>query len=480
MIKCTSHGCNLEFVSKQAVNVHLKRKHPECVPKVNKTSGWASKAPVICTFCSKQFSNKFSLQRHQESCKPQSEDVQLQLLKKELETKDVQTENLLLKQKIENLQHECELKAQHAEEIKKIVQTTQPTTVINNVHNVHNVQNSSRNSYTQNNTLIASRQQIESLVPISSDSLTKMLQSTFDKALQSKVVIETLESLCDKWVTNELKDSLISTDVSRGIVHWKDGDQNNKAIKDPKCLLLSEKLTKVLTMKMLREYLLFLQSEGKAVAEIDPYEATKFIKSQLLLTNLTAQTRDNEVIKEIGPLLTKYTKSTSQPTDNLLDFAEYKKQYNSLTVAIETVYSDNIFEIVSSPPEKIGRVWLQPLQQKRLLTFCADCVHLVHPDSKQNLQHFLDFVKFCVIEAFDQPNKQLLTSVKLHLKQPGVTNDQIEPNFYKFVEWFCFDRNKERRMGICEYEHQLLSFCRQDHADPKALLEEQIDVLLHP
>jgi hypothetical protein len=393
--------------------------------------------------------------------------LQTELLKTELTylKKEVALERELMKKEVETqvLKKESELKTQQLDEFKKFVH--EHPAVVNNINNIHN--NNSQ-SYTQNNTLIASRQHIDSLVPITTRGLSDMVQASFKQALNSNKIIGNLNDLCNNWVTASLKDSIIVTDQSRGVAHWKDGDMNNKTVKDVRCNILSEKLQKAMTHEVLEEYYSFLIKQSEE-HKTDLDRIVPLMNSQLLLACLKSQKK--EMVKELGPGLIKYAKTLPHPTDA---FGENKIKFGALVAQIERVYSMYVNEIVTSDAATIGQKLFGTLvneqQDPQVLQFVPGGhggMFKIMKSTEMSADHFLDFVKFCLVEAFGVPNKQMLLSV-LSSRTPRedqATTERITLHFDKFVEWISFDRYKERTTDkqtqqttdVCEYERTMIS-----------------------
>ncbi len=76
----------------------------------------------------------------------------------------------------------------------------------------------------------------EKLIPITSEAIRKATNTIF-KHKSVKTVSDMAVNLFDTC----FKTSLITSDASRGTVVWKDGDDGNKKIKDPKAKILTDK-----------------------------------------------------------------------------------------------------------------------------------------------------------------------------------------------------------------------------------------------
>ena len=121
MVEYICSICNKVFNHKSTYNRHINRKF-KCTKKENKTKNLPTSAdysifeygiPKVeyftnkCIYCDKIYSTKYNLTKHQKKCKLKEETTKkeelFQLLKLEV-NKDLETQNLFLKQQINNLQ----------------------------------------------------------------------------------------------------------------------------------------------------------------------------------------------------------------------------------------------------------------------------------------------------------------------------------------------------------------------------------------
>ena len=163
---------------------------------------------TICSKCNKQFSSRNNREKHELKC---SGNVHVVDTVKEL-VKEVK--------------------------MMKEQQTQQPH-IIQNITN--NITNNNGNTYTQNNTNILTSN-LDNLKPITRQIIIDQMKQMFIEATQEKKLFLTPKDLGEKMSNNVFKGSLLTTDLSRGTIHWKDGDNNNKPIKDPQCAILSSKM----------------------------------------------------------------------------------------------------------------------------------------------------------------------------------------------------------------------------------------------
>jgi hypothetical protein len=467
MIQCQVSGCTSTFKSLKGARTHLTRVHASESNLEQANVQLSNNVLNLCNFCSKTFANKYCLQRHLGQCKNKQLTEQKIQLEKEhasalaLYEKDKQL--ISQSKELEKHQSVVEIQAQHIEDLKKIVHEVKPSIVNNNnTTNIHNNSNNnmSRNNYTQNNTLNSSRQQIESLVPITTQALTAMVEETFKKYLDNRVISVSYEDLCNIWLNKTLKDSVIVTDTSRGVTHWKDGDKNNRTIKDTKCQLLSEKLQQAIKpdLNVLNNYSMFLNKNVDDLKTTDVDACVKSIETQLVITSLKSQNK--EMIKDLGPTFTKLARSFIDPADNL---SENKKKFDKFVKLVEATYSSNIQDIITKPPQDIAQNLISKLLPALQRT--ESCFTLTN-ESKQSVQlnaeQLLDFIKYCIVEAFDYPTNQLL--IFAVAVQTPRSKEETMKNFQQFSDWLSFDRHKERTndkeqltyQQICEYEHSLL------------------------
>ena len=494
--QCIIDGCNLTFKTVQGVKVHLTRKHSshenfeEAMASLNQMSS----VSLSCEFCKLVLSTKFNLEKHLTRCKTKksAEDKKLRktqetkliarikqenkiaLLEKDKETQRLKSEmESMMKQKEKEAEallykREAELQAQHIEDLKQIVQTTKPTVINNNNSTVIN--NNNRNtSYTQNNTLNAGRQQIDGLVPITTQGLSDMVQATFKKFLESKILGINYQDLCVLWICKDLKDSLLVTDTARGVTHWRDGDKNNKAVKDVKCHLLTEKLQEVCNQNVIGSYFDFLKKTNEGnTNDIDKY--VQITNTQLLLVSL--QSKKAQLVKEFGPMITKYARCVIEPADF---FCENKKKFNTFVSLVEREYF-NFKTICVSSPDEISERFMSKLVAAITVqtipiseTTTVENKFQLTSDSKESIvfsaPQLLDFIKYCIVEAYDYPTKHVMFSaLELFPDANEEQMKQLKANFSQFVEWFRYDRYKERdtqalqtlHQSITEYEDKLV------------------------
>jgi len=134
---------------------------------------------------------------------------------------------------------------------KRPSNNTEPNTInTNNINtsttNTSNTSNTSTNANNSGqvmngdviniNIMCQKESDFEHLIPITSEAIRKATHTIF----KNKPVKTVSDMACSLFDTC-FKKSLITTDASRGTVVWKDGDDGNKKIKDPKAKILADK-----------------------------------------------------------------------------------------------------------------------------------------------------------------------------------------------------------------------------------------------
>jgi hypothetical protein len=372
------------------------------------------------------------------------------------------------------------LKGQHIEDLKQIVSAVKPSIINNNHHTVVNNINHSKN-YTQNNTLLNSRLQVDSLVPVTSQYLNNMVTSSLKKAQLSNKYFQTFDELCESWVDTDLKESLLITDHSRGVAHWKDGDQNNKTIKDPKCTMLAEKLVNSIQPKDLQEYSEYIVAETEA-SKTDVDKFLKIANTSLLVGVL--KSNDKNMLKAIAPGLTKFAKSYLQSINSC---EELKKRFVPLVTSIESGYGENITKLITSDAQTIAAVLFVPLLHNPVnaLSIIRKRSYMFRLGSQAktaaeiHISHFFDFVRLCIIETYGVLSKQCLLTIKCTMKS---LDPHIDTNFQMFADWLAFDRSKQRAADdpllfqIDAFENKIFECMKQANEDKVEKIDEVEEV----
>jgi hypothetical protein len=488
MFNCTVSGCTQTFSSIKGVRTHIVRKHNSDEQFLSALQGISSNVKQemqVCKFCDRCCANKYTLEKHWLVCKSKAQFDAQEVSLKEVES----SVSEMHKQYIENMNTLTTL----VHDVQAKVADIKPT--------VNIVQNNSR-SYTQNNTLIATRESIDSLIPITNESLNHMVHSTFKSALDDHLIFTNVDDIARYWVERKLKDSIVVTDQSRGIAHWKDGDQNNKHIRDPKCDALSNKLQQAIQPGSLTEYSSYILDQTNK-NQTDASATLPLLNATVLISSLQTKTAN-----DLGANMIKYVKNGA--TKTLIDDSQ---RLGVLRKHIQTVYSAYIIPIVCSSAQVICSLWINkiisttvaPVQRApamlemlgntsmivtdtvtpvRLVTLKVDdhlnqtkeiMFHLRTDDQKGILKYkaeqFFDFIKTSIVSMFDIPNQHVLLCAFYNKQNANLvhlldtTEQQIHQNFNKFTEWLTYDRYKERtyeheihqKTRICEYEKEMLN-----------------------
>ena len=403
---------------------------------------------VQCQYCQRVLAKQYNLNRHLKTCKLYlNHAVQQQL-------------SLNKQQEIDKLALELEAsKMQNQQLFDKIQTVPTSTTIINNYHT--NIQN-----YQQNNMLHVARDSIERLVPITSELLANMVRSSFAEATERSQVLDSIENLGQSWMHGALKNSVIITDTARKIAHWKDGDQNNKTIKDPKCDALSQKLQNAIDPAQLDAYYSFLQN----VSTTDPLNrGVEAVNGQMMVLALK-----HKQAKELGTNLIKYAPNGAV---KMIQDDVYHKQFVLLRSIIEASCKEKILHIMISDASQISAFWLV----QNLLPKISEFVTAQkHPEDNNSLifvvkhlkpnphvqtwsgQQFLDLIKesICDIGLFTEQFLYVAEAARVSkdFNRLMESSEQIKSNFINFCKWVHHDRTKATNVEFIEqYETQLLS-----------------------
>lgn len=407
--------------------------------------------PAVCICCNRVLTTNQSLKRHQTTCK-----LYLQQLAKQNAQKE-----------IEKLAQELEAsKVQNQELADKIKTVPQPTTTI--INNTYNHYNNSTQNYQQNNMLHVARESIDRLVPITTELLANMVHSSLSQSTQSSTFLNNIDTLSETWMQGPLKNSVMVTDTARKIAHWKDGDQDNKSIRDPFCDALSKKLQNAIEETKLNEYNAYLAKELASERAVEI--AIPAVDSQLLVAHLKSKE-----VKNLGKSLVKFAPTAAS---KIISHIETLKMFSVFKQHIQESYKAKIMHIVISSASNIGTLWfVQHLLVKHPEVVTAkkqpetsNLVFMVANDKKYKCtwtpNQFLDFVKDCILELGALSEQVLFFAESLR----GVKEfaylfeapDQVKINFQNFSDWLMYDRlntadlSKETINKYQQYENQLL------------------------
>ncbi len=455
MFKCLIPNCTESFQTLQGVKIHTSRKHTKDALFSDAMSTLQNKNNNRCEFCNKEYTNKYTLEKHLPRCSQKKLHDQAEKLKYETALEHAVT--------VAELKTANTLKDQHIEDLKNIVKECKPTTtVINNINN-----NYSKN-YTQNNHVYSLKEQMKNIVPITDEQAFKMFENTIGLSMQRNQSLNSLEELTRSWVQYYLPDSILVTDPARGIAHWKNGDKNNEHVKDPNCNELAKKLQQAIGVERIDEVIEYIKQKLQSnTGDIDT--ALRLLHNQQLLAEFKAKT-----CNKLGPMLTKNAKSCAVQAAQSM---QHHKQYISEFVGlVESVYKTNMLYIIFSSPRDVNRIWLQPVcneakqlsigerqpvptQDTKEKEFKLTTTNKTKPTLRWTTSQFLDFLKYCIVQAFDVPNKQLL-AVADCMKQKSMCSElfdnkeQASKNFEQFCEWLTWDRFKERATLEEQQKHQ--------------------------
>ncbi len=240
------------------------------------------KTKITCGKCNKQYSTKSNRDKHESKCTNTVNNIVVDTMK--------------------------EL-AKEVKSLKEQQQQVQPQQIINNITNnitnnngdVNNYNN--HGTYTQTNNILTSG--LENLIPITNKGIVEQMKQMFADVTQNRKLLLSPKDLGEKISTNVFKGSLLSTDSSRGIMHWKDGDDNNKHVKDPQCAILSTKMYNALLDKkdeVTAPYKEFVDTLRNNINQDTGFERSEsYHASSALLTSLD----NEETMKAIGKSISK-------------------------------------------------------------------------------------------------------------------------------------------------------------------------------
>ena len=193
---------------------------------------------TTCMYCGKVYSTDYVLKRHLSTCKHKQYKEQNATLKQDLDAMQEEVSKLrqmlavkvnevsMLQEKLGKLEkdHEVSVKVATLQEEKcnialKLAEQTENSKVKNIQNNIQIVQN------------------INSLTPVTNDGLRQLMFVAVERGLTFADATEHAMFMYE----SGLKDSIISTDKSRKVVKWRDGDNNNMIVKDHKAQILARK-----------------------------------------------------------------------------------------------------------------------------------------------------------------------------------------------------------------------------------------------
>jgi hypothetical protein len=323
--------CESSFLSNKALNIHITKMHQQ--NKVNQ-----------CSICGNNFAKTYTYKRHMITCNAKNQ-VMTQRIE---EVSKIKTELLVKEVECQYQKQISDLLQQHIETVKV---TAKAPTTINNITNINNVYNNNR-SYTQQNNFLSDN--FEKLVPITEKSLKENFKQVFDEARLNKQYLSSEKDIGIKLTTGPLKESLICTDASRGIVHWKDGDNDNKHIKDPLCLSLSNKMFNAIAnnLELVDDYKNFLNEKQDSFnINTLPEEALSCCDSSVMLNQLAK-----------SDTIAKIAKTIAKNVPSELTFVKKEFKFEKLFTLIQQALIDSPHKVLLQNASGISKWFFNILQ----------------------------------------------------------------------------------------------------------------------
>ena len=399
----TTFVCNFcdqrSFVSERALKIHNARAHNQ-------------KVHLECTVCKKVFARQVYLENHYKNTRC----------------------NVSIIQQIQANQQVQTVKEALTETAQLLMKHIGPTT-INNITNINNTNNNIYNnnrSYTQQNNFLG--ENFEKLIPITEKSLKENFKQVFDEARMNKHYLTTEKDIGFKLTTGPLKESLICTDASRGIVHWKDGDNDNKHIKDPLCLSLSNKMFNVIANNydVVDDYRNFLHEKQDSFnINTIPKEAMDCCDS----TDMIKQLSKSDTIVKIGKIMSKSVQSE-------LTFVKKEYKLDKLYSLMEKIVFENPHEVLLQSASAIANWFYKVLgkfgftknKNSEELISITDDEGKVLSLSKKDVFNILR-CGFEKIERYDMIAKTSLKSYYNTFIDKVDSHEDAEINFKNFDLW---------------------------------------------
>lgn len=307
--------CSSVFPSLLSLKIHIGKKHK------------SNNSRFLCCECDREFTRQYHLDRHVETCKKAKD--------RKIETK------------ITEIVQEQIIK-QQPQQITYITNTN--NNITNN--NGNNINNYGTRNYTNTQNNYLTNNDFDNLVPITNRRLQESFQSVFNEMKQTNQMLKSEKDLGFKLTSGPLKDSLVCTDASRGIVHWKDGDNDNQHVKDSGCIMLSDKMFNALSNKkeMFDDYKNYLYDKRARCDENMAMESIMCSNSEVFIRNLN--TKDN---------FAKVGKSISKTVPCVVS----KKEYNleNLYKLMETMVYERPYEVLLQSSEAFAMWFIKVLNR---------------------------------------------------------------------------------------------------------------------
>lgn len=359
--------CDSEFNTERGLKSHMTRAHNDVNPN------------NVCTKCHKQLTSRTNRDKHMKTCKV---DVSTVIVP----TPEPPKNDLVI-----------ETMKELVKEVKFLKEHQQPHTIINNHNNYNTTNNNNYNSghtYTQhNNNNNQTNILIDNLKPITSKGICEALKQIFDDALREKRLLTSNKDLSLKMSNSSLRDSLLTTDASRGVAHWKDGDKDNEHIKDPQCAILSTKMYNALSENIadvMGEYPEYIDKLSDSINEDTGYERFSEInRSKQVLKSLT----NEEFLKTVGKGLSKMAITPA-----------VKQSYNieKFLTILRTLYITKPYIFMLQNAYGIGSSVKKALEIYGNFTVDDEEISLDDDDKKKitiPLSSFFELVKECFVSA---------------------------------------------------------------------------------
>ncbi len=324
--------CLRTFSSFKGMMIHHKKKHQESKTPVPPTSEFR------CLFCQRKLSCHNALLRHQKTCK-EKDDNNVDHLKSMLKQNDIHTKSL--EKQLSKLKEESEQKHLHyqnkhlqerlkdKDEFVKYVQKHE-NKFLNNINN-------SNNKNITNNFNIS----MDSIPAITNE----WLQYLFSFVMQESHQITSTDDIVRIMEKHGLTDRIHLNDSARMKISWKDGDNDDKLVKDIRGNQLSKKTKDACSQQMieLKNYLLE-KMKGLDIM------SNEFIKYRDIVGCFDLMRCDEKTIDDIGVSMVKSTaRNASYITTN-----EEEQKLSKLTSIIETFVKDNILLFIISNKNNIS------------------------------------------------------------------------------------------------------------------------------
>jgi hypothetical protein len=249
-----------------------------------------------------------------------------------------------------NLQKKLDYIEKQIEEVK----SNPPQTIINNITNnssniINNNNNNTTNNY--NNSL---KMYVNNLKPITNEKIVDVFKEVINSSLANHHVLNG-QDLSNKLTHSSLIDHLLTSDASRGIAHWKDGDKEDEHIRDEWCKTLATKMFNISihTQQFFQDYVSFIDKELKnfdhELQEMDYFKKLIFAKE--FLTNISKNVDQfEEVGKQISKSISPALREQRLKSNKLKEDSKFLK----LKECIRKEYVSSPYLYIIQEPESIA------------------------------------------------------------------------------------------------------------------------------